>query len=102
VFMCQGPLQNRLMMRNAITQVANIFEHPMGVPPQERPWRVNKQLSQMWPPEVRFVSPPEETYPESETQLGDQTWRIEGFALVLQGLFCTQYLIPLRVLQAYA
>jgi hypothetical protein len=56
----------------------------------------------MWPPEVGFVSPPEETHPESEAQLGDQTWRIEGFTLVLQGLLCTQHLIPLRVLQAHA
>ena len=74
----------------------------MGIPPQERPRCVDKQLSEMWPPEVGFISPPEETYPESEAQLGDQTWRIEGFALVLQGLFCTQHLIPLRVLQAHA
>ncbi len=74
----------------------------MGILPQERPRCVHKQLPQMWPPEMRFVPTPEETHPESEAQLSDQAWRIERFPLVLEGLFCTRHLIPLRILEADA
>jgi hypothetical protein len=49
-----------------------------------------------------FVPAPEETYPESKAQLGDQAWRIQRFPLVVQGLFCTRHLISLRVLEADA